>query len=383
MQGINDTNKENSESKSNAELSEEDFSQNKVNQDTLKAKYLRRKRIRDILFLIRRDYIKWLGVIILIITADLILGCLFILVIAGKNNYRLENIYLALSGLSLDQVVNIAVVAATFLAWLTLIEMKIERNNAYRPDIVIVPRIFEGGKVGTGNLEIDKKYIYIAPDEKSPGANYVGSSFVDMHSLLPNNKYEINELIDTNLLYLEVPYISLKNIGRGTAKSIHVSISDKWLKSVSRTLNENSKGMHKFYIGHKNPGDFLAYCSTDDYFEWTLAIISTEEYDVDITYLISGEDTVHIALPKDWNRVLAVIFSQVVQKYNDPSAAAQGTSFNIPELVLTIRYKDMQGKKFKKKVAIPWNIRYSYETSSDKVEKTMYISTSFFKDYIR
>ena len=74
-----------------------------------------------------------------------------------QNNRRIQN-FLGV----FQAIASIATVIMAVLAWRTLIEMQTERNNAYRPELVIMPSTFEGGIWDSYNkrLDEDKQYTY-------------------------------------------------------------------------------------------------------------------------------------------------------------------------------------------------------------------------------
>ena len=173
----------------------------------------------------------------------------------------------------IEIVVALATVAATIVAWRTLIEMKTERDNAYRPDIVVAPKSFYGGYVGTDEIAPDKKYLYIRCNCKYPSL-WCESDPSDSH----------------DLMYLEAPFLTIKNIGQGTAKDITVTFDTDWMDDAIDVLNNNESDWHKYKKVSSDSGE--EYFDIEYYEEGKIHsdnLLSVEENSVEITYITSGE----------------------------------------------------------------------------------------------
>lgn len=273
---------------------------------------------------------------------------------------------------SIEIVVALATVAATIVAWRTLIEMKTERDNAYRPDIVVAPKSFYGGYVGTDEIEPDKKYLFIRCDCYYPSL-WCESDPSDNH----------------HLMYLETPFLTIKNIGQGTAKDIKVTFDTDWMDDAIDVLNNNESDWHKYKKVSSDSGE--DYFDIEYYDEGEIHsnhILSVEENSVEITYITAGEDKVVVPLPESWNEMLACLFGQRLN-YSYFSGAYFGpvsVSLDIPDLKVTVEYLDMQGKEKEQKLIIPWSANYSYPenaTLSNEILRQMQLRTGFYEDYIR
>ena len=90
-------------------------------------------------------------------------------------------------------------------------------------EIVIAPNTFDGGYFDKNNKVVNDDYLYF----------YYGDIFHFEHDFFNPNDLEQPD----DYLYLEKPYLTLKNIGQGTAKDVQVIFSTDWIEDVVTELN--------------------------------------------------------------------------------------------------------------------------------------------------
>ena len=294
----------------------------------------------------------------------------------------------------------IGTVAAAFMAWKTLDEMQIERNNAYRPEIVVVPNSFKGELLKEDELEIGRKYLFFDYSAESP-SNFYSHDMIDFGE----PKYK------ENCICLEWPYLTLKNIGQGTAKNIEVTFSSDWFVRAADQLSyypEVDRGIrisrgHKFTtrIESNDKEDIvdIYYIDMDEISdEFTQNSVSEEDVEKMshnlwsgevpkkyITYIASGEDSVDIMIPSIYCRMLGAFYYLPLDRLKSSTLGGSVNSFDLPELVITIHYSDMQEKSYEQTISIPWTGSYKYITDLlDWVSPpTMEIETDFYEHYSR
>ena len=267
----------------------------------------------------------------------------------------------------------IATVAMAFLAWRTLIEMQTERNNAYQPEIVITPNVFEGKIME--KLEDRKDIEYL---------------FFDITNLYPPGSIFRSSHAEGKDVFLEKPYLTLKNIGKGTAKDVQVEYPIEWEQSALKILNDNIPDDNNKDDNKDN--EVEAY-----YMNWPASSDGSEPLGKNtqsITYIESGGDSIHVKLPDKWYHLLQLLFNQ---KYRLSEKKEPGGLINpinpithyeyleIPDLIITIHYLDIQGKSYEQTITIPWDGYYSYMVYPASVEKdeNLTLVTRFYGDYLR
>ncbi len=289
------------------------------------------------------------------------------IVIVIKNKKKNNKGQIALS--VIQALASIATVFAAILALLTLNEMKTERDNTYRPGIVISPNIFEGGL----EKEEDKEYIYINSSITEPYiSNFDG----------PTD--------ETRYVYLEKPYLTLKNIGQGIAKDVKVTFPTEWIDNALTTLNDNPSDDYSFMTETDSITDEVSvsieYTPGDPETQFFL----TNKYDTikNLTYIAPGDDSVNVALPDNWCLMIAAFFNQAIRLHG-PYDRLMGRSVDIkiPDLVVIIQFSDMQGNQHKpKRMVVPWTGHFTYTKTSALIDaevESMHLWTGFFEDYIR
>ena len=286
--------------------------------------------------------------------------------------------------LSIVQVLaSMATIAVAFLTFFTLREMQTERDSAYRPEIVVMRNLFEGGEAGSSDSEISGKRIYFDPYTLGP----------------PWILRSKDALSKNDVFYFETPYLTLKNIGQGTAKDIKVTVHiDDWVKNAVVLLN-NFSDLGIFEFEECEPSDtspqarfHVLYRESMDE-NPSVCISSYEELEKEntkITYITSGADTVNVSLPDSLCKMLAVFYVSDIQiftlipKVKIPPDAEM--SVEIPDLVITIQYADMQGKQYKQEETIPIVAYCKYvhtTTPSGEEEDSLHLCTGIYEDYIR
>lgn len=266
-----------------------------------------------------------------------------------------------------------ATVVAALMAFWTLKEMQTERDNAYKPEIVVSPNTFEGGRLDVEDSQTDKKHVYINYNTSDPGSCY---------SEKPSG--------DSDYLFLEIPYLTLRNIGHGTAKDVQISFSPEWLESAVTELNDLNDGYHyEIEILNERSGEQmyqLHYSNKDGTRSFYLS--ESEDLIKKYTYISSDDATVNVALPEGWVKMLAVIYgrecwSSMIQ--TDPDGAGY-LEAEIPNLEINIQYTDMQGKSLAYGDPVPWTAYYQYVISEDSTGRkpsSIHLQTHFYEDYTR
>ena len=279
-------------------------------------------------------------------------------------------------------VVNIATVITAIVALFTLIEMRIERNNAYKPEIVIKPDTFEGGENGTDELELDKQYIIINYSKEEPWLWYSGYSTGDVFQYSDGpDESVLKDRNDQGYLYLEAPYLTLKNIGKGTAKNVSITFSTDWAKDMVISLNDNLR----YYLDDNYQSRF--YIINDDIlcgfigYDGTMRVAPIGELSIYLSYISFDEEDIHIVLPEFMYALIATLFAKTARAY-DFGDSQVNEELQVPDLNVTIQYTDIQGKPYKHEEVIPWNAYYRSAAFDNEKHKIL-LKTSFYDNYVR
>lgn len=269
----------------------------------------------------------------------------------------------------IQALASIATIVVAILTYLTLNEMQTERNNAYSPEIVVAPNTFEGGEIVEGKNLPDGKLMYINCMTQSPLLYYAEA---------PDD--------NTDLLYLEIPYLTLKNIGQGTAKDVQISFSKEWMKEVVEVLNRNYDVDYTF-IG-KIDGDVeyfsLEYSWFDD--NGVIDLPDSDELVKRITYIPADESSVIIQIPDGWKKMLAVLYGQAIRteyrEARDDEYNRTNYTLPIPDAIIRITYSDMQGVLKEDELVIPWTGEFNYQKLEEETSASTHLKTGFYEGYI-
>lgn len=264
---------------------------------------------------------------------------------------------------------SIATILVAILTYFTLNEMQTERNNAFRPEIVVAPNSFEGGKIIEGKNLPDSKLMYINSGSFSPDFYYADS---------PSN--------DKDFLYLEIPYLTLKNIGQGTARDVQISFSKDWMEEVVEIMNHYYDGDFTFESGMDGDIEYFGLYYPEADGDNDLYLSNSDELVKRITYIPSDESTVIVPIPEDWKKMLAVLYGQAMySKYwedRDRVSSSLGFTLNIPDAVINITYSDMQGIPIEEEIVIPWTGQVDYRWLEDETYQSIHLKTGFYEGYI-
>ena len=277
-----------------------------------------------------------------------------------------------------------------FVTLLTLKEMQTERNNAYRPEIVIAPNTFDGGYFDKNNKVVNDDYLYF----------YYGDIFHFEHDFFNPNDLEQPD----DYLYLEKPYLTLKNIGQGTAKDVQVIFSTDWIEDVVTELN-SFEGKDEYKIINMAQGIGILHSYGNPNEGIVLPLSDGSDLTKSITYISSDDDSVNVTLPESWLKILAELYGKTVQQSTLEPLISDSTSsrtikdkarlrteIKLPDLVITIKYSDMQGISYPQDETVPWTGYYDYESITTETDKGVEVITEkesailhmgFFEDYIR
>ena len=294
----------------------------------------------------------------------------------------------------LQLFVGIATIATAILAWRTLVEMQIERDNAYRPEIVVMPNTFNGSKVYEDEINMDKRY------------------FIFLDSLFPETYTNLYVPIDRDMIVhrnaeglgyflIERPYLCLKNIGHGIAKDVEIVFSVDWVEEVVEELNSNFQDEYMYSIDFSNESYkeyvplYYVSCAqkNHDKPDWeTLVRGYCDDNRKDgvarnITYIANDEEPVKVDIPDEWCEMLAFLINQKLRTMpHYEGDGSQGTTdwseeICVPDIHIFVRFHDMQGKQMMQEMYIPCECFYSQSIENEVYTKT--ISLSFYRDYIR
>lgn len=211
-------------------------------------------------------------------------------------------------------IINIAIaVASTILVLLTLREMQVVRNNAYLPDIFY--------NLTEMVIMWDKNGLPEQPDLSDGVDTFLG--------------YYVNKGVSVNT----VPRIPLTNIGMGTARSIRLEWKQNEnlsiLSSYLYSLNEDAKFRYEL-------SKSLTAIET-----FGVQIGSAPKPHMDLTYLKTDSADYEIMLPFEYYECIR----HICYNYHDGG-------LNIPDIVITNHFSDIQGKHYSIDKAISFNIQY-------------------------
>lgn len=303
-----------------------------------------------------------------------------------QKNYNLQRV-----GIWIQAIASIISLFAVILAWKTLNEMQTERNTAYRPEIVIAPNTFDGGYFDKNNKVVNDDYLYF----------YYGDIFHFEHDFFNPNDLEQPD----DYLYLEKPYLTLKNIGQGTAKDVQIIFSTDWIEDVVTELN-SFEGKDEYKIINMAQGIGILHSYGNPNEGIVLPLSDGSDLTKSITYISSDDDSVNVTLPESWLKILAELYGKTVQQSTLEPLITDNTSsrttkdkarlrtkIKLPDLVITIKYSDMQGIPYPPKdETVPWTGYYDYENITAETDKGVEVITEkesailhmgFFEDYIR
>lgn len=196
---------------------------------------------------------------------------------------------------------------AFVISFLTLQEMQTERDNAYLPDLY-----FQSVVAG------------VSWDSSGP---CYSASFDEASSQI---------LTNLQISYIdEPPVLKIANMGIGKAKNIEID----WLhrQNVDALLN---------YLYSINDESEFTLVETDIGFHMkskTVNYITSEPGQQRILYLLNDDETDFMSLPREYWECIRQIF---YESYNHNSGYV---ALNIPNLILSISYTDVQGKQYKYK----------------------------------
>ena len=271
------------------------------------------------------------------------------------------------------------------MAWQTLNEMQTERNNAYHPEIVFMPNLFVGGKTESFVPEPNKHYISILYSEDEPSRwifPYSWNETSTPYALDPFLNQEYDMTTDVEALYLEAPYLTLKNIGKGTAKDIQLTFSMDWVENAVEILNSYPNDDHNYYVDYSGGEYGDNYVTVDyDLEDGKTTLVAIDKSPTKITFIAFDEEPINVALPQGMNDLLSVLIAQKAHYGNDPVRG--GAKYKL-DLCVTLKYSDIQGNEYPENEVIPWSILYEYWASRGDVNDVLrYVGTSFYEEYLR
>lgn len=104
-----------------------------------------------------------------------------------------------------------------------------------------------------------------------------------------------------------------------------------------------------------------------------------------ITYIASGEDSVDVMLPDTYCKMLGAFYYMPIERARSSKSVGAVNSFDLPELVITIQYSDMQEKSYEQTISIPWTGSYKYilDLPNWVLPTNTEIETDFYEHYSR
>lgn len=213
----------------------------------------------------------------------------------------------------IEIITAVLTIISLVLVWRTLQEMRIERDNAYKPEIVF-------------NEEIEQIWI-------------------QTEIAVQNDK--INVARDS-----EVCKIKMKNIGVGTAKDIKVNFDPAEIERCAKWIEENYIYV---YFDYQKDKSQIVGLGGGNFGRDACAIENTRVNKQSILYLLpDAKDEVVVEIPKCYMLLLTQI------NFIDD---------RVPKLTFQVSWCDVQGKTYKKRFGFE-NITI-FPTKKDEIEFTL------------
>ena len=242
---------------------------------------------------------------------------------------KIEWIKRKIASLSLKETIamltNLATIISVIIVLLTLREMQIQRNNAYRPDIV-----FESVSV---------HFIWGQHDKY----------FSSVHGCLSNPFAKG----DFNPYYLQIP---LKNIGVGVAKNITYSIDASSFIELLDYLNGISDENNYTYDEMDDGSLFLRNG------QWQRMVSST--LNSKVLYLLpNAEETYDFYIPEVYLELLKNIY-----------LSCGDEPHNIPAIKINLSFEDVQGVRYTNTVFLTIGTYFYWEDADGNGSSSCRIS---------
>lgn len=193
---------------------------------------------------------------------------------------------------------NVATIISVIVVLLTLREMQIERNNAYRPDIAFEP--------------VSVHFIWGQHDTYDP-SGYLPNPFAEG---------------DFNPHYLHIP---VKNIGVGVAKNITYSIDGLSFVELLNYLNELSDENN--YTCDEVNGSLLIKNE-----QWQ-RVVSVSGHTRVLYLLPNAEETHDFFVPDVYLQLLKEVY-----------LSCEDEPHNIPDISINLSFEDVQGVQYTSKI---------------------------------
>lgn len=235
----------------------------------------------------------------------------------------MKSIKESISELSTDNKISIIghilTLISLLLVFLTLLEMQIQRNRAYMPQIVAESQ----GEI-IMNWKSKSDFLYL--NDKEVGSHAYDDITLDFY-----------------------------NIGTGTAKNIQFEWDDSNIENLTKNINNNSNNFTIYFNDDKR----LVIKSIDT--EMGLGGIDLTET-TKLNFLASQNDKSYkIKVPREY---LVCIKAMLIDQKQDI----------LPSLKLNVYYEDIQGKKYEQKFFV--NLEFNQLLSSSGNDNDDYNGTS-------
>lgn len=234
-------------------------------------------------------------------------------------------------------IASLTAIGSLLLTYSTLVEMRVERQNAYRPSIQFssIEFVLQIGD------QLDMEYI----------TSNTGNENIPV--------FNLDDYYENELGYRPELMPDVYNIGVGTAKDIQISISTESCHNAINAFNEKTKYCDAIYsTGHH--GDIINFYSEDDpdnpivYFGSSLHSTFYFQETVEMPYLLpNASESNKYPLPIVYYGLIdALILDLKNAEYNPWGEGLP----SIPDIEILISYSDVQGIIYQEKAYITTDV---------------------------
>lgn len=222
---------------------------------------------------------------------------------------------------------NLIYVISAILVFATLLEMQMERIQAYKPFIVL--------ETGTGGCTF-------TINEESNSQN--------QFAIFATNYSDASLSGDVK--------IPIKNIGMGVANKLEMVFTIDFFANTQRFFLFEDKYYAFNLEDYKDNNEIIVdrrYMETNTFLNDPEIDISEEQLHYQSFILPNNQETLYVKLPVDY---LTAIRHYMAYSHN----------IDVPPLYLTIKYEDIQGVKYSQKFYFGLSARYTINNSTKKYE---------------
>lgn len=248
-----------------------------------------------------------------------------------------------------DQIINLisglATLSASLIALFTLLEIKRQRKQSYKPEPVIKSSLI---------------YVY---SEKFKEYYFPFKISRELYK---------NENSIVNLSFSDF-YLELVNVGISSAKNLSIKWDFDFNKAISTI---ESKNEDRLFLINYNTKSLEIKFPLDNYRE--VNVVKNQFEIINFDYLVNSTsnsfDVIPLRVPVAVMRLYLVYISLALEFYNiNEKSSKNGSLDNFPELSLNIRYEDISGNKYSKFFNVefdfvsfmnPMDIKFKHETGT-------------------